>query len=228
MLQKTETRKTDALSLLRDYIDAGGYGAGDKLPPERQLIDQLGLTRAALRQALETLERSGAIWRHVGKGTFIAEGPPGMAPDLDSLTSLGRQLTPMRMMQARICIEPALAREAAVHATGEEMTAMEQILQRSRAAATWAEYEAQDDQFHRTLAESTDNAMLLSVFDQLNRVRRAVTWGTVNRSSTRPPADHTSFDEHDAIARAIAERDPDGAWSAMRTHLKSVSARLFP
>jgi DNA-binding FadR family transcriptional regulator len=134
----------------------------------------------------------------------------------------------MRMMQARLCIEPALAREAAVHATAEAMAAISATTKRARAAASWAEYEAQDDLFHRAVAEASDNALLLSFFDQLNRVRRGVTWGAVERRNARPPADHSSFGEHEAVLDAIVARAPDRAQRAMRDHLKSVSARLFP
>ena len=81
--------------------------------------------------------------------------------------------------------------------------------------------------FHRNLAEATDNVLLLSLFDHLNAVRRAVAWNMVVRSSDRPPRTHSSFAEHDAIVAAIEARDPKSAQEAMRAHLGSVSARLF-
>lgn len=228
MTDQVDTRKPDALARVHDYIRDGGYKPGDRLPPERQLIEQLELPRGALRQALEALERSGSIWRHVGKGTFVSDGAPYLEQEADTLIKMGRQLTPLRMMQARLCIEPALAREAAIHATGEAMAAIDQTLKRARSAATWAEYETQDDNFHRAVAKASDNALLLSFFDQLNRARRAVTWAAVERRNVRPSADHSSFDEHEEIASAINARDPERASAAMRAHLKSVSARLFP
>lgn len=211
----------DALSRLRGYIERGGLGAGDRLPPERALIDELGLSRGALRRALATLEREGAIWRHVGKGTFVAGAD---APGAE----LGRTMTPPRMMQARLCIEPALAREAALHATARDMAAMGRVLDRAEAAASWPDYEAQDDAFHQAVAAACDNALLAALFDELNAVRRAVTWGAVARRSARPPSDHTSHAEHRRIAAAIAERDAEEAAARMRGHLKSVSDRLFP
>ena len=172
MLHQLDRGGSDALERLRALIADGGYAPGDRLPPERELIERLGLGRAALRRALDQLERSGAIWRHVGKGTFIAGSE-------EATGDIARQMTPMRMMQARLCIEPALAREAAIHATAEAMAGIERILDRSEAAASWAEYEAQDDAFHRAVAEACDNALLVAAFDQLNRVRRAVAWGAV-------------------------------------------------
>jgi DNA-binding FadR family transcriptional regulator len=69
--------------------------------------------------------------------------------------------------------------------------------------------------------------LLLSLFDHLNAVRRGVAWKTVVRSSVRPACDHTSFAEHDKILVGIEARDPSAAHAAMRTHLVSVSNRLF-
>ena len=100
-------------------------------------------------------------------------------------------------------------------------------MERAHAASNWQDYETQDDVFHRTIAEASDNLLLLSLFDQLNVVRRAVAWGNVVRQSVKPAADHSSFREHEAIGAAIEARDPDLAYEAMRSHLRSVSARLF-
>jgi DNA-binding FadR family transcriptional regulator len=220
MLHQVATR-LDTLQRLRDLIAEGGYASGDRLPPERRLIEDLGVGRAELRRALDRLERDGVIWRHVGKGTFVA-GAAANGCDV------ARQMTPMRMMQARLCMEPALAREAAIHANAEALGRLDAVCGRAERAASWAEYEAQDDAFHHAVAEAADNALLVETFERLNAVRPAVAWGAVARTSARPGAGHQSFAEHRRIVAAIAERDADGAWRAMRDHLRSVSARLFP
>jgi DNA-binding FadR family transcriptional regulator len=216
----------DPVARLRGFIEEGGYADGGRLPPERHLSDELGLSRATLRKALDALERDGVIWRHVGKGTFVAEGAAPKART-SAMVELGRQLTPFRMMRARLAIEPAIAREAAVNASGETLRKMQRAIERAKAATTWKEYEAQDDQFHRAIAEASDNLLLLTLFDQLNEVRRAVAWGSVTRESAHPSPDHSSFHEHDAIAAAISRRDPGAAYEAMRKHLGSVAKRLF-
>lgn len=220
-----EVREEDVAARLRDFIRDGAYSPGDRLPPERELIGELDVSRSALRRGLDALERQGAIWRHVGKGTFVSSGMQD-APG-GSLLELGRQLTPFRMMRARICIEPAIAREAAINASGEAMTRMRLAMERAAAASTWAEYESQDDKFHRSIAEGCDNVLLLALFDQLNQVRRTVAWGSVTRETVRPAPDHSSFVEHVAIAEAIRNRSPEAAYEAMRAHVRSVSARLF-
>jgi len=212
-----------AIARLRDLIAAGDYVAGDRLPPERRMIEELGIGRSSLRRALDVLEREGTIWRHVGKGTFVAHGAPSGAAD-----ELARRTTPLKMMRARLCLEPAIAREAAMNASAEALQRLRVAMERARSARTWAEYEAQDDAFHRAIAEATDNPPLVALFDQLNGIRRAVAWGSVERATGRPPDDHPSFAEHAAIADAIAARSSEGAFEAMRRHLRSVAARLFP
>jgi DNA-binding FadR family transcriptional regulator len=215
----------DAIAALRAFIAEKFYAPGDRLPPERELISCLGMSRALLRRALDALEREGAIWRHVGKGTFIASqnGAVGQG----GLAELTHQLTPVRMMRARLCIEPAIAREAAINASVGAVIRIKTAMERARQASSWADYEAQDDLFHRSIAEGSDNILLLALFDQLNQVRRAVAWETVTRSSSRPPDGHTSFAEHEKITDAIERRDPSAAHESMRQHIGSVSARLF-
>src|SRR6056297_2463571 len=102
MLTRTDQpARDDAAERLRALMTSESYGPGDRLPAERELIDLLGVGRAALRRALEQLEREGAIWRHVGKGTFVgpAAASAATAP-LDMFAGIGAQLTPFRMMRA--------------------------------------------------------------------------------------------------------------------------------
>ena len=99
-----------------------------RLPPERELIGSLGMSRNTLRKALDTLERDGAIWRHVGKGTFVAAH--GGNSTSGSLGDLAQQVTPVQLMRARLSLEPAIAREAAVNASDEAFTRLKLLRDR--------------------------------------------------------------------------------------------------
>lgn len=215
----------DTITALREFIKSGQYRPGDRLPSERDLIGQLGISRSKLRKAFDALERDGVIWRHVGKGTFIASNDQqdGSGP----LADLIERVTPVTLMRARLSLEPAIAREAAINASDEAVSRLDMIRQQTLNAETWDSYEVFDDRFHRAIGLATDNPLLLSLFDHLNAVRRGVAWNTVVRASVRPPADHTSFVEHDLIVAAIKARDPSAAHAAMQAHLRSVANRLF-
>lgn len=225
MLNRIDQPEKDAaVERLLAFISEGEFSPGDRLPSEKDLIEVLGIGRSALRRALAHLETDGLIWRHVGKGTFVSHGrmDSGGAP-----SAVGHQMTPVKMMRARLCIEPAIAREAALNASGEATARIMSAMEKARAAASWNEYERQDDLFHRAIALASDNPLLVAVQENINKVQREVVWGAVTRNSARPPANHSSFSEHEDIAAAIQKRDYDAAAGAMRQHLKSVSARLF-
>lgn len=221
--ETAETRQ--AIERLENFISDGAYVNGDRLPSEREMILKLDIRRNALRKALDVLERRGVIWRHVGKGTFLANRDG--TGDVGLIEALGQNITPVRMVQARLCIEPALAREAAIHASREAILQIKSARDAAKGANDWVEYEMKDDQFHRAVAQSSDNALLVLLFDQLNRVRRSVADTSVVRASARPPEDHSSFAEHDRIVQAIATRDANEAQRAMQAHIGSVADRLF-
>ena len=178
-------KRDEATERLRAFIAEGDYAAGDRIPSEKRLIELLGVNRTAMRRALDHLERSGFIWRHVGKGTFVSYGADDEGRS-DSFAELSHQLTPLKMMRARLRIEPAIAREAAVNSSKEALLRISAEAAMARESPNWVDYERHDDQFHRAVAIAADNDLLLAVFESVNRVRREVAGVTVTRSSARP------------------------------------------
>ena len=104
----------DPKARLWSFIVEAGHPRGGRLPPERHLAETLSMSRATLRKALDSLERDGLIWRHVGKGTFVSDGTLPKAPS-SALSELGRQLTPFRMMQAVVLQSPRLRSVSTMH-----------------------------------------------------------------------------------------------------------------
>jgi DNA-binding FadR family transcriptional regulator len=217
-------RGESALTQLRAYLAQQDPSSETRLPPEREFCELLGVSRGDLRKALAILERQGELWRHVGKGTFLGARP---AAELFSVVDIAARTNPAEVMRARLAIEPELAREAALHATAGDIEAMRLCLSGARRAETWRQYETWDNKLHRAVAEAAHNALLLAVFDTVNAVRRTVVWGRLRDEDPHPPADHHSFAEHDAIVRAIEERDLGAAASRMRQHLKQVELLLL-
>jgi DNA-binding FadR family transcriptional regulator len=213
-----------ALGQLRAYLAQRELPADSRLPPERELSRALGVTRAEVRKALAVLEAEGQLWRHVGKGTFIGSRPLDSAADVASIT---RRTNPTEVMRTRLLIEPEVARLAALNATPGHIAEMRVCLERTRAAATWRQYEAWDNRLHRVIAEATQNHLLLALLDTLAAVRRAVAWGRLRANPVKPDPDHHSFAEHEAIVAAIEERDMARAAESMRRHLETVERNLL-
>jgi DNA-binding FadR family transcriptional regulator len=209
---------------LRAYLAQAELPDDGRLPPERDLSAALGVTRNELRKALGTLEAEGQIWRHVGKGTFMGTRP---VDPLADIAALSRRTNPAELMRARLIIEPEIARAAALTATPMHIAELRMCQTRTREAATWRQYESWDNRLHRIIAEATQNIPLVGLFDMLNALRRAVTWGRLRSDPVKPRPDHHSFAEHEAIITAIENRDMNGAAAAMRTHLQSVERNLL-
>jgi DNA-binding FadR family transcriptional regulator len=209
---------------LRQFIARKGFNHNDRLPAERALCDQFGVTRGELRKALADLEGDGLIWRHVGRGTFIGARP---VLNLADVAYLGELASPAQVIVARLAIEPELARLAALHGSRADFEGLLGWGRRCRTAPDWRSYEAADNNLHHAVARATHNKLLVYLFDTLNVVRRSTVWGQ-RRTSPSPPLDHFSFDQHDAIIDAIMARDAGLAAAQMRDHLLAVRERVLP
>lgn len=216
-----------ALIQLRAYIAQGEFDTNDRLPAERELCEALGIGRSELRKAFAVLESEGAIWRHVGRGTFVGNGR-GQGAEFLSIADIAKRTTPREVMHARLVLEPMLAREAAMHATAEHVEQLQDSCVKARAALTWRQYESIDNQFHGLVTEATQNTPLITMYEQLNALRRTIVWGRLHRRTEAPTQDHHSFAEHESILEAIELRDADAAQSHMKLHLQAVREDMFP
>lgn len=220
----SEARPSDVLPRIRAFLTQADTLDDGRVPPEREMAQALGVTRAELRKALAKLEAEGQLWRHVGKGTFLGARPADPAADV---ASMARLTNPAEVMRTRLAIEPEIARLAALNATPAQISEMHALLRKSRQAQTWRQYESYDTRLHRVIGAATQNTLLLSLLDTLSAVRQAVNWGRLRASPKRPSEDHHSFAEHEAIVAAIEDRDVARAGQAMRAHLSSVGRNLL-
>lgn len=211
------------LAGLRAYLSERELNLNDRLPPERSLCVALGVTRAGLRQALGVLEEEGQVWRQVGRGTFIGARPVLNLHEVKFLSSVS---SPAQIMDARLSVEPGLARVAALHGVGSDLAELRLCHNRSQRAGSWQVFEAWDNRFHYAIAAATKNKLLMTLFETLNAVRRSQVWRTM-RAGAGPVAGHTTFVEHEAILLAVMRRDAEAAADAMRVHLQSVRSRLL-
>jgi DNA-binding FadR family transcriptional regulator len=196
---------------------------GAALPTERAIGETLGVTRHAVRKALDRLESEGRIWRHVGRGTFAGPRPTADASDP---RSVARHATPREIADARRLLEPQLAAAAAGRASPAQIADLEDALRRCAAARNMESYEVADEAFHRAIAAATGSLLLVSLFESINLARREIAWGAMRNSALKPERRDKFTAEHERIVRAIRDRDAQAAWSAMRAHVETI-ARIY-
>jgi DNA-binding FadR family transcriptional regulator len=220
-------RPTDQdLIRLRKHLQHASLSHQERLPPERELAETLGITRNRLRTGLKKLAAEGLIWRHVGKGTFFGQRlqPASGSYSANQLHDL---TNPREVMTARLAIEPPLARLASVHATGRELLEIGRCLDQMAIVKEWDDWEQLDLRLHRLIAEAANNALMLVMFDtvQVNRNRKM--WGRLRQFIGATPAIELAMREHAEIVAALQNRDSEMAESAMRSHLLGIESRMF-
>lgn len=216
-------RNKETLERLRSYLKEKSFALNDRLPPERVLAAELGVTRANLRNALDVIASEGLVWRQVGRGTFIGARSVINLSEVHYLSSITR---PDEISDARLIIEPELARLAALNSNARDLRELRLCNSRCRSASDWHAFEAWDNRFHYAIAVATRNKLLMTVFETLNAVRRSPVWRT-ERETAGPTKAYPTPDQHQAIYEAIKRRDPEGAAEMMRVHLGSVQSRLI-
>lgn len=216
-------KKEIVIQELRRMLRNGRFLPNTRLPPERHLANELGVSRTYLRLALDELEAEGKIWRHVGQGTFAGSRPVQSASDLKILETIA---SPLDVMEVRIVIEPETARLAALRATSTDIEHLQKCVHKAEEAPDYATYARWDAALHRGIAEAASNKLLFALFDAVNTVRGQKSWNKLWSNAMNPERQRKYDDDHRTIVRAIADRDHNTAQSRMRSHLESVQSNL--
>ncbi len=212
------------VTILKDWLDNSRLQPENRIPPERELAEQLLLSRSALRKGLSALEAEGRIWRHVGKGTFIGSGPENDIPYFPSVNAL---VNPAEIMEARLVLEPRLAALAALKLTINDISQMEGYLRNSREARSTAEYENWDSLLHSAIAKASKNPLLYSMFLLVNKTRQEDVWGRLKEASLTLERRELYCLQHEELVVALKDRDAQKAEKVMREHIEIVRKHLL-
>ncbi len=211
------------LHALQEKLDSGDWQSGARLPTERELAQRYGVGRNTVRRVLGNLESRGLIVRHVGRGTFVA----------DNLTADARTgvdvsvVNPEEMMEARLLIEPLLARLVVARASIAELDAIRTLVMRGGEARSMAEFEQWDNRFHRAIARASKNQYLIGIVEGMHRIRRSDEWGALRRRGLTDDRRRAYQADHERIVEAFCARDAEQARQAIVHHLSRVKGNLL-
>lgn len=226
--RKSRTLALDLVDALSARIRAGQWAVGDKLPTEAAIMEEFGVSRTVVREAISKLQASGLVQTRHGIGTFVAGTGDG-----GSFRIAPEQVATLRdviaVLELRIGVEAEAAALAAVRRSEAHLRAMHEAQAAfARAIEEGTDAVAADRALHMEIARASENPHFVDLMQHLGdmlipraRVNSARLAGQGRREYLL-----RVLAEHESVVVAIANRDPEAARAAMRTHLSNSRERL--
>jgi GntR family transcriptional repressor for pyruvate dehydrogenase complex len=192
---------------------------GDKLPPERRLVEMFQVSRSSIRDAIRRLELMGLVEPRQGTGTVVRD--LFVHPSNNLLADVLRHKRELitELLDVRCILEPALAARAALRVSPAEIAELEDILRRQEEKIRKGESTVEEDsEFHYNIALATNNTVILKVLDVLMEQLR----DTRERSLQTEGRPRKSLNGHRLILAALKRRDAPACEAAMTRHLRDI------
>jgi GntR family transcriptional repressor for pyruvate dehydrogenase complex len=213
------------VAALQEMIRDGTFKSGTALPPQRDLAQQLGVSRASLREAISILGTLGLLSIEQGRGTFLVSSAEWAAAGRPAGSwRFAARYSPEEVYQFRLIAESQAVQLAAMTHSDEELVELDQNLEQFRAATRRSDlgaYAQADFDFHRLIIRFSRNRLLADMHgtfagvlleaQRLPLIRRDTLWEPVL--------------EHERIVEALKRSDPEGARYYMRQHLSRACSR---
>ncbi|MBU1293180.1 MAG: FCD domain-containing protein [Gammaproteobacteria bacterium] len=215
---------------LYEELRQGQYKVGDRLPPERDIAEQLGVSRTLLREALIMLELMEIVEVRKGSGIYLLKQPTNIKSSDKFEESLDNDdVGPFEMMQARQLLESHVAEFAATQATKKDIIKMRDALELEKQNIDTADQNhAADKLFHLAIAEATQNSVLVDLVENLwERRENSPMWKQLHSHITDQAYRKKWLVDHENILLAIQQKKPDIARMAMWRHLENVKDTLM-
>jgi GntR family transcriptional regulator, uxu operon transcriptional repressor len=218
----------DLAELIIERCAAGALGPGSRLPTERQLSGDLGVTRTMVRHALALLEAEGRISREVGRGTFLRGGDSRLPPTrADRDAGRSGDVGPADVMAARQLIEPQVLPLVVAWATAWDFDEMRRCIAGGAGAHSYDEFEVWDFALHHAIVVASRNPLLVAMYREVERARKGELWGNLKRRNDSAGRRAAYQADHERLVEALSARELQRAMNAMDEHLARVEANLL-
>jgi DNA-binding FadR family transcriptional regulator len=216
---------------LRTLISAGEWAVGARLPAERDLARQLGVSRPSVREALIAMEVEGWVEVRTGSGVYVLDR--SKAPSHDG-NGNGRtaeispdEWGPLELIRARRVVEGEVAAMAATQAKRKHIEAMDKALASMKFDADRGVLPLEGDRaFHTAIVESCGNVVLIETIQRFWDSRRGPLFERLGGHFETVDSWRSAITEHQAIFDAVRNRDPDAARVAMHAHMDQSHKRF--
>ncbi|AJQ96040.1 FCD domain-containing protein [Gynuella sunshinyii] len=215
---------------LQNRMSSGQYKVGDRLPPERDIAEELGVSRSVVREAIIMLELQGFVEVLKGSGVYILQLPGETSAEKeDSTEQKSSDVGPFELLQARQVIESQIASFAANNVTKNDIFRLRHSLDEERKSLETGKSDYDGDRsFHFIIAEASQNSVLSDMIKELWRRReQSPMWQQLHTRITNHAYRYKWLDDHEKILLALQKCSPDGAREAMWQHIENVKQTLF-
>lgn len=208
---------------LRELIASGEFAVGARLPAERDLAQQLGVSRPSVREALIALEVEGWVEVRTGSGVYVIERGERRAPAPAAEAEWG----PLELIRARRVVEGETAAIAAQQRKRTHLDALARALDTMRELAGRNVMPLEGDRaFHIAIVEACDNTVLTETVQGFWDSRRGPIFTRLGGYFETVPSWRMAIAEHEAIRDAITARDAEAARAAMHVHMDKSHQRF--
>ncbi|MBL4629977.1 MAG: FadR family transcriptional regulator [Paraglaciecola sp.] len=201
---------------IESLVDSGQYPAGSRLPPERELAENFGVSRPTIREAIIALEVLERVEVKTGSGVYVLENT--------KKKDIYHNISAFELTQARALIEGEAAALAATTISEEELVRLNQTLIEMDKGG---DPEAADKEFHLIISTSTRNSAILMAVNSLWNMRETSPTVKMAYKGVCSQSDSKRIDEHRAIYNALVNRDSQAARAAMHLHFNRLINALF-
>lgn len=207
---------------IHDAIVSGQYAVGEKLPSEKYLCAMFNVSRAPVREALSALELNGLVDSMQGAGVYVKRATAAEGKWVN-------EVEPLEIIQARMVLEPNVARLAACQINDEQCAELMEIVNRLKKEAEDDVYTIEvDKEFHLFLAKASGNTLYIMMMDMIFKTMDQRMWELIlNRTIATPKYRKLNNREHLHIAQAVLDGRADDAYASMKGHMNQLDERYW-
>lgn len=212
---------------IKEMIKTGKLKKGDKLPPERELVEELKVSRTSIREALRSLEILGLIESRHGEGNFIKKNFNDSLLEPISLMFMLQESKPEEILELRMVLETETVMLAAERIDDEKLKEINIIIDKFRNTTDEKLNTELDVEFHYKIAEASKNLLLINILSATSVLIDTFIANARYRIIEKEENKAILLHQHEGIYRALLSHDPQKASSEMRIHLEFINKCIF-
>jgi GntR family transcriptional regulator, transcriptional repressor for pyruvate dehydrogenase complex len=207
---------------IKKMIVEGTLKKGDKLPTERNLAEQLQVSRASVREAIRALEVIGLVESRQGAGNYIRNTFENSLLEPMSMMFLLEESNPSEIVELRKVLEIETVVLAATRISGEELNYLEGLLEEMNLSNSEVINVVLDKKFHYTIAKASRNLLIINVLQVISQLIDDLIKGSREKILSTEENRLRLTKQHELIYNALKNKDPKGAFDAMSGHFKLI------